>query len=150
MEIVKANLNNLADVAQLFDAYRQFYDCPPDSELAIQFIKERMENSESDIFLALEEGLACGFVQLYPSFCSVQATKIYILYDLYVRESCRKAGIGEELMNKASQWAMANKATRLDLLTGNTNKIGQHLYEKLGYKRVHGDLYAYSLQLVSA
>ena len=147
MEIIKANMQNLSEVARLYDLYRQFYECPPDSALATKFIKERMENSESDIFLAIDANSACGFVQLYPSFCSVQAIKIYILYDLYVETDYRNSGLGESLMNRATQWAKDNNAARLDLLTENTNKIGQHLYEKLGYKRVLDDFYAYSLEL---
>lgn len=147
MDIIKANLHNLSDVARLFDLYRQFYDCPPDLNLATRFIKDRMEHSESDIFLAIDGNSARGFVQLYPSFCSVQAVKIYILYDLFVDEDHRNSGLGEKLMNTASQWATENNAARLDLLTANTNKIGQHLYEKLGYKRVHDNFFAYSLAL---
>jgi len=147
MEIIKANLKNLSDVAYLFDLYRQFYECDPDYPLATRFIRERMENSESDIFLAIDGDSAAGFVQLYPSFCSVEAIKIYILYDLYVEEGYRNSGLGENLMNRATRWAQENSAARLDLLTANTNKIGQHLYEKLGYKRVLDDFFAYSLVL---
>jgi len=147
MEIIKANLQNLSDVARLFDLYRQFYDCPADPTLATRFIKERMENSESDIFLATDRNSACGFVQLYPSFCSVQAVKIYILYDLFVETEHRNSGLGERLMNQATEWARENNASRLDLLTANTNKAGKHLYEKLGYKRAQEDFHAYSLQV---
>ena len=147
MDIIKANLQNLSDVARLFDLYRQFYECPPDYNLATRFIKERMENSESDIFLAIDKNTACGFVHLYPSFCSVQAIKIYILYDLYVEADYRNSGLGENLMNRATQWATENNADRLDLLTAHTNKVAQHLYEKLGYKRVLDDFHTYSLQL---
>lgn len=147
MKIVKADLKNLSDVARLFDLYRRFYECPPDSELAIRFIRERMEKGESDIFLAIVKDSPCGFVQLYPSFCSVQAIKIYILYDLYVEATYRKSGLGEGLMNKATQWAKENGASRLDLLTAKTNAAGQHLYEKLGYRKVPEDFHAYSLDL---
>ena len=107
-----------------------------------------MDNHESDIFLAVDNATACGFVQLYPSFCSVQASKIYILYDLYVLESHRKSGVGENLMHKAAQWATENNAARVDLLTAHSNAAGQRLYEKLGYKRVLDDFYAYSLDLM--
>ena len=92
-------------------------------------------------------GSANGFLQLYPSFCSVQAIKIYILYDLYVEQEYRKRGIGESLMNRASQWAKENGALRLDLLTAKTNTAGQHLYEKLGYKKVNQEFHAYSLDV---
>ena len=147
MEIIKADLKNLTEAARLFDLYRQFYECPADTELTTQFIKERMENNESDIFLAIDGDSANGFLQLYPSYCSVQVIKIYILYDLYVEQKYRKLGIAESLMNKASQWAKENGALRLDLLTAKTNTAGQHLYKKLGYKKVNQEFHAYSLDV---
>ena len=147
MEIVKANREHIAEVSRLFDLYRQFYECEKDLALATRFISERIERGESDIFVAIEGDTASGFVQLYPSFCSVDAVKIYILYDLYVDASARKTGLGEGLMNTATEWAKKNGAARLDLLTAHDNVIGQKLYEKLGYKRDLEDFYAYSLQL---
>lgn len=147
MEIVKADLSTLTEVARLFDLYRQFYECPPDAALAAEFIEARMRHGESDIFLALDERHACGFVQLYPSFCSVEAAKIYILHDLYVEMSHRNSGLGKILMDRATRWANENGAARLDLLTEHTNNAAQHLYEKLGYKKVLEDYYAYSLAI---
>lgn len=147
MEIVKAEREHIPEVARLFDLYRQFYECEPDLALAMQFIGERIERGESDIFVAVEGDTASGFVQLYSSFCSVDAVKIYILYDLYVDASARKSGLGEQLMNAATDFARAQGAARLDLLTENNNLAGQHLYEKLGYKRTNEEFYAYSLQV---
>ena len=147
MDIIKANKEHISDVSVLFDLYRQFYECDADIELANQFISERINNDESVIFLAKENDKAVGFVQLYPSFCSVEAVKIYILYDLYVEVDYRKSGVGELLMNKASDFAKHSGASRLDLLTAFSNKAGQHLYEKLGYKIVNDDFHAYSLEL---
>ena len=54
MEIIKADINNLTEAARLFDLYRQFYECPADTELTTRFIKERIENNESDIFLSID------------------------------------------------------------------------------------------------
>ena len=47
--------------------------------------------------------------------------------------------------NDASDWALGNDAARLDLLTEHSNIAGQHLYEKLGYKKVNENFFAYSL-----
>ena len=147
LKIVKANQEHIKEVARLFDLYRQFYECEPDLALATQFISDRTSRGESDIFVALNADKASGFVQLYPSFCSVDAVKIYILYDLYVDADSRKTGLGEKLMNTATDWAESNGAARLDLLTADDNLAGQHLYEKLGYKKVLQDFYAYSLSV---
>ena len=147
MHIEIATKKHLNEVARLFDLYRQFYECEPDLELARGFIADRMDNDESCIFVAMKDDAAMGFVQLYPSFCSVEAFKIQILYDLYVDSDARESGVGEQLMNRASDFARESGAERVDLLTAHTNNIGQHLYEKLGYTIVNDDFYAYSLYL---
>ncbi len=147
MEIIRASQAHINDVARLFDLYRQFYECPPDLNLATNFISERINNDESIIFLAQEQGKGLGFVQLYPSFCSVDAVKIFILYDLYVDAAGRKSGVGQGLMEQATQFAKDAGAARLDLLTAHSNLAGQALYEKLGYKKVNEDFFAYSLQV---
>ena len=125
LEIVKANRDHIGEVARLFDLYRQFYHCDPDLALATRFITERIERDESDIFVAIKGEKASGFTQLYPSFCSVDAVKIYILYDLYVDADCRGAGLGERLMNQATEWARANGAR--EVLIHNAGS-GQHLH----------------------
>ena len=147
MKIFKATTENLAEVARLFDLYRQFYECEPDYGLAEAFIAARMHNDESTIFLAEEDGQGVGFTQLYPSFCSVDAFKIYILYDLYVDATRRNSGTGRLLMHRASEFAREQGAKRIDLLTAHSNVVGQHLYEKLGYRRELDGFYSYSLRL---
>ena len=147
MEIVRANESHIPEVSRLFDLYRQFYHCEPDIDLATKFISDRFNNAESVIFVTPTKDRLKGFVQLYPSFCSVDAIKIFILYDLYVDERNRKYGIGELLMNKATEFSKAEGASRIDLLTAFDNRPAQHLYEKLGYKRDLEDFYAYSLKI---
>ncbi len=147
MKIIQATEEHVEMVAKLFDSYRQFYDQAPDYTRAESFIRDRIRNGESTVFLALEDGEPAGFVQLYPSFCSVDAVKIQILYDLYVDEAFRKRGIAEALMDKASAFARESGAKRVDLLTGVENKPGQALYEKLDYHRSLDDFIGYSLNL---
>ena len=147
MDIVRAKTAHILEVSRLFDLYRQFYDCEPDLELATRFINERIRTNESVIFVAMEQNTATGFVQLYSSFCSVDAIRIFILYDLYVDQSMRKTGIGEALMNRASEHARQAGARRVDLLTAFDNHAGQHLYEKLGYKKTNENFHAYSLSI---
>ena len=147
MKISRANESHIEGVSRLFDLYRQFYDCEADIELAEKFISERLKNDESVIFVAVNGGSAVGFVQIYPSFCSVDAIRILILYDLYVDADSRQSGIGEKLMNKATEFARESGASRIDLMTAFNNKAGQHLYEKLGYRRDEQNFYSYSLQV---
>lgn len=147
ISITRGLKEHVAEIAVLFDLYRQFYECTPDLELAKDYIQARIENNESTIFIAQHGDSVVGFTQLYQSFCSVDAVKIFILYDLYVDQRVRNAGVGAQLMNRASEYAKQQGASRLELQTAISNKPGQHLYEKLGYKKTLEDFYCYALEV---
>ncbi len=135
-----ATFHDLQAVAELFDQYRQFYEQTADLALANTFISARLNNKDSVILVAAGGG-ACstqnliGFCQIYPSFCSVAAAKIGVLYDLYVDESARKTGAGRALILAAHEYAASNNMTRLDLTTAKDNLNAQALYESLGWVR---------------
>ncbi len=142
-----ANIRDLDQLAALFDAYRQFYEQPSDIALAKTFITERFNKQESVIFVAENsEGKLIGFCQIYPSFCSVAATKIGVLYDLFVDPTARKTGAGRVLMLAAHEYATNNGMTRLDLSTAKNNLAAQALYESLGWER-DDIFYTYSKNL---
>ena len=147
MKIVQAELFHVPALSILFNQYRQFYNCEADLVLSEQFLRDRLERGESTIFLAQDGESTHGFVQLYPSFCSVEACPIYVLYDLYVVESARGHGIGEALLNRARSLAEEKGVKRLDLLTAKDNHSAQALYRKVGYKLANENFDAYSLHL---
>jgi len=130
----RASADDINMIAPLFDAYREFYDQEPNLEFAKEFINARLKNNESIIFIAEDEtqnGL--GFCQIYPSFCSVIAAPIYVLYDLFVSPEARKSGAGKLLLEHAHEYAKANNIPRMDLTTAKNNLNAQSLYESLGW-----------------
>ncbi len=132
----QARLADLDNIAPLFDAYRQFYEQPADLALATAFIAERMRAGESTVLLAEDAtGQAVGFCQLYPSFCSVAAAPIHVLYDLFVAKTARSSGTGRALMQAAQDFAEAAGSARMDLTTARTNSRAQALYESCGWQR---------------
>ncbi|HKX35201.1 MAG TPA: GNAT family N-acetyltransferase, partial [Rhizorhapis sp.] len=96
-----AGLHDLDLVVPLFDGYRQFYGRTSDEILARTFLRERMGRKESVIFLAEADGRAVGFTQLYPSFTSTGAARIWILNDLFVDPQSRGRGIASLLLEAA-------------------------------------------------
>jgi ribosomal protein S18 acetylase RimI-like enzyme len=131
-----AEARDLEAVAELFDAYRQFYEMPPDLALARRYLDERFQRRESVILVAEDAGgVIVGFTQLYPAFCSVLADRTFVLYDLFVTPAARGTGAGRALMEAAEAHARANGAARLQLETARTNVVGQSLYESCGWKR---------------
>ena len=146
-KIVRANIKHQDEISRLFNLYRIFYKEEDDSKGTLQFIKERLENGDSTIFVSMNDDESLnGFVQLYPSFCSVSMIPILILYDLFVDPEKRTGGIGRDLMNKAKDYARENGFKRLELSTAKDNFIGQALYESLGYE-VDNEFLQYSLEV---
>lgn len=125
---------DLDQLAELFDQYRQFYQCSPDLGAAQAWLAENIEAGRSTIFAADNGSELLGFTQLYPALCSVDLVDYFVLYDLFVVEAARRQGIARALMNAASDWAKAQGAARLDLETARDNYPGQALYRDLGYE----------------
>ena len=141
-----ATPDDLDALAPLFDAYRRFYEQPGDVALASAYLLARLERGESAILVAEADGQLLGFCQLYPTWCSVAAARIFVLYDLFVDEGVRRAGVGRALMLAAQAFGRAAGAVRLDLSTAHANARAQALYESLGWRR--DDVYrVYSLSL---
>ncbi|KON85475.1 acetyltransferase [Sporosarcina globispora] len=135
MEIYQASMNDLIGVSALFNLYRVFYKQGSNLQAAGEYIKERLENKDSVIFVARNEGTYLGFTQLYPTFSSISMKRAWILNDLYVDAQARKHGIGEMLIEKAKELAAETGAVSISLSTAHDNFNAQRLYEKIGFKR---------------
>lgn len=127
---------DLRETTRLFDLYRQFYEQGADLALAERFIRARTETAESIVLVADRgDGSLAGFCQLYPSFCSVAAAPIYVLYDLFVDVPARRHGIAQALLEAAHERARADGKVRMDLTTAKSNLKAQALYESMGWRR---------------
>lgn len=147
MNILTATISDLDDIAVLFNNYRIFYGQSSDLEGAKAFIKERMEQNESTIFLAKStDGLPAGFVQLYPIFSSVGMKRKWLLNDLFVAEEYRRHGVGKALMNQAKEYAVETNTAGILLETSKDNVKAQALYESAGYEKEDA-VYFYNLSL---
>lgn len=137
MKIKKAIIEDLDIASNLFDLYRQFYKQNSDLTAAKEFISERINKNESEIFLAIDEenNAGMGFVQLYPSFSSVRMKRMWILNDLFVHENYRKTGVAEALIDRSKQLAKETNAVGLILETQGSNVNAQKLYDKTGFEK---------------
>jgi ribosomal protein S18 acetylase RimI-like enzyme len=131
----RALAQDLDRLAELFDAYRQFYGQPADRALAHRFLQQRVARGESVVFVAPANGTIEAFCQLYPSFCSVAAGPILVLYDLFVAPQARRQGLARALLQAARDFGAASGARRLELATARTNLAAQALYASMGWQR---------------
>ena len=129
-----ATADDLPPLTELFDQYRQFYECASDMKAAARWLETNIRHNRSVIFVATADDQLLGFTQLYPALCSVELVEYFVLYDLFVAERARRKGVGRSLMRAASAWATQHGAARLDLETARDNYPGQGLYRSLGYQ----------------
>ena len=146
MNVYQATMEDVEGVADIFNAYRVYYEQPSDIEGARNYIKERLENEESVIFIAKNDQTYVGFTQLYPAFSSISMKNTWILNDMFVDSKARKLGIGQLLLQQAKQFAQRSGAKSIILETAPDNYTAQKLYEKNGYVR-DTQFYHYELTL---
>ena len=145
VRIREAISDDLPALGRLFDEYRQFYQLPTDVEKATAYLKARLRAGESVVLTAADEaGELLGFTQLYPTWCSLLAGPVYVLYDLYVAPQARRRGVGRALLKAAAERGRRDRKLRMTLSTAKTNADAQSVYESLGWQR-DNEFYVYNL-----
>ena len=133
MIVRRATLEDLNQLAVLFDEYRQFYGASSNLKQSYNFLKQRFENKESVIFIHVKDDVFTGFVLLYLGFSSVACSNYYILDDVYVPPIYRRQGSARQLIDTAILFARHESALRISLETQKTNVESQRLYESMGF-----------------
>lgn len=130
----KAIIEDSAELSVLFDEYRMFNHKKSDVKSAEIFLKDRMVNKDSEIYIAESDGKIAGFVQLYPLFSSTRMQKYWLLNDLYVNENFRGKGFSKLLIEEAKNLCRETSACGMLLETGKNNEIGNQLYPNCGFE----------------
>ena len=134
MKIRRASRSDIEQLVKLFEQYRIWYKKEPDAQKARKFLLERMEKSESIVFVAeAEDGQLAGFTQLYPLFSSTRMRRAWLLNDLFVDENERGKGISKLLIEEAKEHCRSTDGYGVTLETGKDNRIGNQLYPKAGF-----------------
>lgn len=121
---------DLSMLSILFDDYRQSLGQTAAVADSYEFMRSRLQENDSIIFVALMEQQLVGFIQLYPSFSSRFLKPLWYFDDLYVVEPYRHKGIATRLVNKAKELADETKvlAVRREYL----GQDGFFLQESIG------------------
>ncbi|RPE75537.1 GNAT family N-acetyltransferase [Vulcaniibacterium tengchongense] len=150
LTIRRAAPDDLDALVPLFDAYRAFYGQPSDPGRARGFLRERLQRGESVALLAERGGAAIGFVQLYPTFSSVRAGRLWILNDLYVAAEARRGGVARALLDAAAGFARGEGAVGIALETARDNAAARALYRAAGWEESETQWYALSFAPAAA
>ncbi|PJR04097.1 GNAT family N-acetyltransferase [Avrilella dinanensis] len=130
----KATKSDIKTLSKLFDDYRIFYKKQSDVQSAENFLFERIQNQDSEIFVTENDSNEIiGFVQLYPIFSSTRMQRLWLLNDLFVSQNYRGKGVSVQLIDEAKKVCMGTNGCGLVLETSKTNHIGNNLYPKTGF-----------------
>lgn len=130
----KAIPSDLDQLSVLFNSYRVFYEKEPDLKGAGDFLKSRMDNGDSQLFVCEAEGnKLIGFTQLYPLFSSTRMKKLWLLNDLFVDSDHRGKGASIALIEEAKELCRKTGACGMYLETAKSNAIGNELYPRAGF-----------------
>tara|TARA_B100000941_G_C28375360_1_gene484392 strand:- start:99 stop:542 length:444 start_codon:yes stop_codon:yes gene_type:complete len=134
MSIRKAKKSDLDQLSKLFNSYRMFYGKESNIDIAKKFLESRLINKDSKIFICEVNNILTGFIQLYPLFSSTRVSKYWLLNDLFVDREYRGKGYSKILIDKAKELVKQSNACGMMLETEKSNKIGNNLYPKTGFK----------------
>ena len=134
MKIREAKMSDLDNLSVLFNSYRMFYGKESDLKVANQFLRSRIQEKNSKIFVCDVNNNLTWFAQLYPLFSSTRASKYWLLNDLFVDTQERGKGYSKQLINEAKKLVLNTNACGMMLETENNNKIGNSLYPSVGFK----------------
>ena len=135
MQIREAKLSDLENLSDLFNSYRMFYGKKSDLKVANEFLRSRIENKDSKIFVCDLNNELSGFVQLYPIFSSTRVSRYWLLNDLFVDIEKRGKGYSKLLIDRSKELVIESKACGMMLETEKSNDIGNMLYPSTGFKK---------------
>lgn len=135
MQVREAKLYDLKNLSVLFNSYRMFYGKESDIRVAEEFLRSRIENKDSKIFICEFNNELSGFVQLYPIFSSTRVSKYWLLNDLFVDINKRGKGYSKLLIERSKELVIESKACGMMLETEKSNHIGNMLYSSTGFKK---------------
>ena len=135
MQVREAKLSDLKNLSVLFNSYRMFYGKESDIRVAEEFLRSRIENKDSKIFICEFNNELSGFIQLYPIFSSTRVSKYWLLNDLFVDINKRGKGYSKLLIERSKELVIESKACGMMLETEKSNDIGNLLYPSTGFKK---------------
>lgn len=103
---------------------------------AARFYRSRFDTPDSAVFVAEIENHVVGFAYVERdllNYAELLENGAW-LHDIYVEETARTIGIGNELINAAAEAAKQMGAEKLLLSVAAKNRAAQRVFEKAGFR----------------
>ena len=107
MQIRLASSIDLEPLSTLFDLYRQQLNQPQDYAACHAFLKHRLAENDTMIFVCIKDDNMVGFTQLYPSFSSLLLAPVWYLEDVFVLAKYQQQDVADKMHQKAELLAQS-------------------------------------------
>ena len=97
--------------------------------------RHAVSSQDADILLAMDGGMIVGMATVYKDYLSIRDGWRCWLQDLVVTKAHRSRGVGQALLDAASDWARDRGCTHLDLSSGLGRIDAHRFYEREGMQR---------------
>ena len=145
MEIRLATLDDIKPICGLYNEFFAYNArlqpqyCRAGKEKGA-YPKATITSDNSDIFLAVEDGVAVGFIHVRqaqtPPFDSIVPHKYAEIIDFFVSAAHRKKGIGGELIDAAKRWSKARSLDYIELLVLSNAEDANRFYRRKDFATV--------------
>ena len=125
------------DIAPVLGLLREFADY----ENLTQFLDVTEERIEKAFFakgstveglVAIANAEAVGYAFFFTNFASFRGQRGFYLEDIYIKESFRGRGIGEQMLRELARLAASRGYERIDFVVLDWNTTAIDFYEKHG------------------
>jgi len=137
-EVSRVTGDDLPDLLPLLRGYCDFYDVAPSDEALLGVSRTLLADPEREgiqLIARHESGEAVGFATIYWSWDTLSASRVGIMYDLFVANSARGTGVADMLLDACVNECRGHGAARLVWQTARDNLRAQRVYERGGATR---------------
>lgn len=135
IRIARAGLDDAPEIEPLYTAYRAFFNPAAEPQASRPFLEARFNDGDCIVFFARVDGVAAGFILLYPLWSSWYCRRIWFLSDLYVAQEFRELGIGKSLVERVKTFADESGAGSVMVELPHSEPHLYEFYDRLGFHK---------------
>jgi GNAT superfamily N-acetyltransferase len=127
--------SDLGDLLPLMRAYCDFYAVAPSDAALLQLVRALIAEPQREglqLIARMADGGAIGFATLLWSWSTTAASRIGIMYDLYVRPDARRMGVATRLIGVCLDRCAQQGVATLEWQTAPDNLTAQAVYDRAG------------------
>lgn len=132
--VSKVDHVDLSELLPLMRAYCEFYEASPRDDRLVALSRALLDDPGEGVQLLARDGqkAAVGFATLFWSWDTTEATRIGIMYDLYVVPEVRGNGVGRRLIEACRGACRKRGVGKVVWETAPENETAQRLYDSTG------------------